>query len=221
MCFKKYSKIPRKIDFKPNWGNIIIEGDSNVAFQTDVFKKHIPGAGVIAMGGDTPQGVIAEFPKVEAYHFDEQPIDKAYIQIGGNLWIVSNMELDFSRKKFITDMTKVIKLYKTLLDPSDILIAGLPFVDPTHKIASTHSAKWLPGPLKKLIKNISTNDVFHAMSIELYELCMRENVNYFDLFSRLAWCWHKYGREYWWDALHYDTRIGEMIIPDIKRSLNI
>ena len=182
-------------------GTLAYEGDSNVAL-TNPSMVH-PDCFNIGMPGDIPETVVAQFPELEKRH-EITPVKKVCVQVGGNNWTWKYLNpIDLNLKDYVKYMTEVARLYKSILPGADIVLASLPFVDPSLKLKDMNGIKIYPKNIQKKYANITLNNIFRIASHELQNVCEKEGVVFLDIFTPLQFMWKRRGRDAWYDQVHY------------------
>lgn len=221
MCFiKKWSDDPKpdiiahakKYYKRP--GNIVIDGDSNAfPMSPDFFG---PDCTLFAMPGTIPQNCILNHAEILQSHY---PIKKLYIQTGGNesTWKpYSITPLDYNAGEFTHDMGKLIELYLQTMNADDIVIASLPYVNPELKMRDLTSYKTLPKQIRNRVGGTKINYIFIMYNSMLRPLCESMGVHYLDIFHIGKTFWDNGGRKFWWDSVHYDSRVRGAIQESVK-----
>jgi hypothetical protein len=209
-----------------NWEGVYgFFGDSNVHFSnikqiinTEAFNQ--------GQGGSTPDYIKSMFDQITAHH-KTNPIQKVYIQTGGNMWgsiPAETIEIFVESlthqaniiSKYVNDMTDIIKFFKKLpIAPENIIVASHPWVDPSTTIADWPTTIPYPKVLRNALAKINANVLFSMANALIAPVCTAENVKYMDIFSWLAIIWRQgykkslfsESEQYWWDKVHYDTRV--------------
>lgn len=196
-------------------GDKVIEGDSIVAsFNPDLIA---PDCFNIAWPGDIPKDVNNQFSRLAEWH-EKHPITKAYIEVGGNLWTGHPFNpIDYNLHEYLDSMHETICLYKTILPAKDIAIASLPFVDPSLHIFDM-GAGHLQKRFKRTVKNFTLNELFARMSVQLQIICHDEGVVFVNIWSVMKQAWGVHGRSWWWDSIHPNSNVHELIAKEIKRA---
>ena len=238
MCLQTWSKDPRpSIEQMMTWlweeGKYVIEGDSNV-HNTNAKRFVHPLSFNIGMGGDIPMasspamnegrsgmeivGVVNQFPQLVERH-RLSPVERAYIQIGGNLWTwhpynpyTKNLDL------LNNGIREIIKAYKTILDPNHIVIASLPFINPSLTVGKMPGDDYLPKKVRKDNEKINLNELFKAGNVLILKACLEEGVQYLDIFLILEELWRRRGKSAWWDEVHYALE-GQALVGAAVRKL--
>lgn len=208
----------------------LAEGDSNV-FNMDVRACIHPDTSSIAKGGDRPAGVIDQFPEVEARH-KILPFQKAYVQIGANMWILGGLEMvQDGVSLYARDMETVIKLYTSLIPPKDVVIASLPWVDPRFTLDRlplvgqfVHRFSWL-----SKLRGVKLNDYMSVATVETAKLCDKYGAVYLDIYNPMRLLWmanvrtsgNSVTQPYWWDPVHCDTRIHHILGGLVRKAWRI
>lgn len=221
MCFSSWSKDPKPtlneiMAWRWGPGKYVVEGDSNVHL-TDVRKYFHPDAFNISMGGDIPQGSIEEFPQLLSRHL-VSPVEKAYLQTGGNLWTWKPLDVlhGFNINEFRDTMDRLINLYTSILDPEDVVIGSLPYVYPRLTLGDMKGIGWLPDNIEKRLAKIRLNDMFLVANIELKKLCDKKGVHYLDVFTLIKQIYGKLGKKTWWDSVHYALTVQAAIGSEVR-----
>jgi lysophospholipase L1-like esterase len=203
-------------------GNLLITGDSN-ATGLGYYAKRIlhPDCFTAGVPGNVPMHEY-DNPAVEGEKIDTartrhktNPIRKVYIQTGGNMWTWHPIQsLDLNITPFQNDMRKVIQDWKEIIDQDDIVIANLPWVDPSMKLGDMGTGKELPKDLKR----IKIVDIFAVANGKLAATCAEEGVKHLDIYTRLALLWKQHDKSWWWDRVHYAKKAHIVIAQAIKAS---
>ena len=203
-------------------GSYLIEGDSNAASLGYYCKELVhPDTFTIAVPGEIPEMAISKSAKVFERH-DKTPVKKVYIQTGGNLWTWYPLNIfDMNLTEYQKAMKVLIQRYKERFFMKDIVIASLPYIDPTVRVSDMQGDDHLPKQIQQLLSKLKVVDVFKVANMALREICTQEGVIYLDIYNLMKELWKVHGKGWfsdcwWWDKVHCDKRVLTQIGAAVK-----